>query len=33
MHAAFNGYLAMVEDLVEKGADLDAKDIVSDVII
>ena len=32
MYAAGNGYLPMVEYLVERGADMEAKNIVSDVI-
>ena len=32
MHAVYNGHLPMVEYLVEKGADMEAKDYVSDVI-
>ena len=31
--AAGEGHLAVVEYLVEKGADMEAKDIVSDVIL
>ena len=33
MWAAFNGHLPVVEYLVEKGADIEAKDYVSDFII
>ena len=32
MNAAMNGHLRVVEYLVEKGADMEAKDQVSDVI-
>ena len=32
IYAAYNGHLPVVEYLVEKGADLEAKDKVSDVI-
>ena len=33
LHAAENGHLPMVEYLLERGADVEAKDNVSDVII
>ena len=32
IHAARNGDLPVVEYLLEKGADMEAKDLVSDVI-
>ena len=33
MYATANGHLPVVEYLVEKGADVEAKDDVSDVIV